>query len=329
MTLDSISSDAGYKSSFGHYFADSDGNPISGTVDFANVKTSLGEGDAVSINLGPQDVPEGATQLGFFLIPNGASKNPGLTDGADVTFSQNSSGSWSPVLNGKPLIGTGSNAFFSDTSLNSDGVDHMQEVTGDNNTQIKIEDLKGGGDLDYNDVNINVTIHATSFDHHGDDDDGKANKSDSQHKDDQSKGDKSDSQHKDDQGKGDKSDSQHKDDQGKGDQQNNNDHKVDTEHDHSGSSDSSSQDVPSSSTNDWTKVVSGSQDTKPSSDSQNWMKEVDDDNDNDNSNNTNDDPKSHHGGSDHGSSHHSGVSHDDNNNNHGGGGGMGHGGHFG
>ena len=34
LTLDSISSDTIYDNTFGHYFADINGNPISGSIDF-------------------------------------------------------------------------------------------------------------------------------------------------------------------------------------------------------------------------------------------------------------------------------------------------------
>ena len=49
LALDSISSSAGYDNSLGHYFIDSNGDPIAGIVNFANVKDSLGVGDDSSI----------------------------------------------------------------------------------------------------------------------------------------------------------------------------------------------------------------------------------------------------------------------------------------
>ena len=55
--LDSISSNAGYNNSFGHYFADSNGNPIASTVDFVNVKDTLGEGEAVVIAYEAGNIP--------------------------------------------------------------------------------------------------------------------------------------------------------------------------------------------------------------------------------------------------------------------------------
>ena len=86
--LDSISSNAGYNNTFGHYFADSNGNPISGSIDFTNVKDTLGEGDGVTLQYTADDIPAGATQLGFFIIPDGADKNPGISDGDQIGFQQ-------------------------------------------------------------------------------------------------------------------------------------------------------------------------------------------------------------------------------------------------
>ena len=146
-------------------FLGSSQNPIAGTVDFVNVKDSLGEGEAVTITYDPNEMPDGATQIGFFVIPDGASHNGGLTDGSSVTFVHNANG-WTPVFEGNELSGVGNNAFFSDQTLNADGVDHMQEVIG-SPTQINVEDLAGGGDKDYNDAVINVKVESLPCDDEG------------------------------------------------------------------------------------------------------------------------------------------------------------------
>jgi len=156
LTIDSIDSDAGYNSSFGHYFADNNGNPISGSIDFTNVKESLGIGDSVTINYAPGDIPPGAVTVGFFIIPNGDALNPLLPEGANVTFSLNDQGQWAANYNGTPINGEGSPVYFSDPNLNPDGgISHSNNNAG----QISFEDLFGGSsDGDYNDVVVNVQL---------------------------------------------------------------------------------------------------------------------------------------------------------------------------
>ena len=156
LTIDSIDSDAGYNSSFGHYFADNNGNPISGSIDFTNVKESLGIGDSVIINYAPGDIPPGAVTVGFFIIPNGDALNPLLPEGANVTFSLNDQGQWATNYNGTPINGEGAPVYFSDPNLNPDGgISHSNNNAG----QISFEDLFGGSsDGDYNDVIVNVQL---------------------------------------------------------------------------------------------------------------------------------------------------------------------------
>ena len=154
LTIDSIDSNAGYNNSFGHYFADGNGNPISGTIDFTNVKNSLGIGDTITINYGPGDIPQAAVTIGFFIIPNGNALNPLLPEGANVTFSLNDQGQWTAYYNSNPINGEGAPAYFSDPNLNPDGgATHSNNNAG----QISFEDLFGGSsDGDYNDVVVNV-----------------------------------------------------------------------------------------------------------------------------------------------------------------------------
>jgi hypothetical protein len=154
LTLDSISSDTIYDNTFGHYFADINGNPISGSIDFTNVKQSLGVGDAITINYGSGDIPPGAVTLGFFIIPNGDALNLLLPEGANITFSLNAEGLWIAIYNGRPINGEGAPIYFSDPSLNSDNQFQHSQIS---NGQISFKDSFGGIDSDgYNDVVINT-----------------------------------------------------------------------------------------------------------------------------------------------------------------------------
>ncbi|PCJ25062.1 MAG: hypothetical protein COA94_06810 [Rickettsiales bacterium] len=161
ISLDSIISHAGYNNSIGHYFANSNGDPIAGMIDFANVKDTLGVGEPSVSVYAPENLPSGVVEVGFFLIPNGDRLNHQISDGDEVTFTLNNQGEWTPVLDGTELKGQGDPVFFSDSALNVNGFDYT-EIIDQNPLQIGFEDLKGGGDNDFNDVVVNVDIKQNS-----------------------------------------------------------------------------------------------------------------------------------------------------------------------
>lgn len=149
--------EAGHNNSFGWFIKGENGEPVSGTIIWGNVKT----GTTASV-----DLPAGVSpdQVGFFIIPNGASPlNQGLTDNTPVTFVQNTNGAWVAMLGDKALNGTGAPAFFSNQSLNPDDQSHVQNApsgtqagqSGSGN--FNWEDLVIGprsSDKDYDDINI-------------------------------------------------------------------------------------------------------------------------------------------------------------------------------
>ena len=71
-------SSAGYKSSYGYYIKDVDGNPTTGVIVWDNVQD--GDTDPVTVTGFSPD------QIGFFIIPNGDNKNASLDDNTAVTF---------------------------------------------------------------------------------------------------------------------------------------------------------------------------------------------------------------------------------------------------
>jgi Ca2+-binding RTX toxin-like protein len=141
---------AGYNSSFGYYLADASGKPIGGAVIENNVKQYGPKAVAVDLD----DFP-GAATLGFFIIPDGARKNGSLADGQEVEFKL-VNGSWAAYADDVKLTGQGANIYFSDTALNSDGFDHLKD-NGHRGNQ-NWEDLRGGGDKDFDDTNVAVTV---------------------------------------------------------------------------------------------------------------------------------------------------------------------------
>lgn len=114
-----LGSNAGYSNSYGYYIKGDDGTPLSGKVIWANVHSqSVGSQTDIS-SLDP-------AHTGFFVIPNGGA-NPGLGDGAAVTF-QFINGKWQAFVGSTALSGAdGANIVFSDASLNPGG-SHLQDT---------------------------------------------------------------------------------------------------------------------------------------------------------------------------------------------------------
>ncbi|WP_270820197.1 DUF5801 repeats-in-toxin domain-containing protein [Aeromonas sp. Y311-2] len=141
-----LGSNAGYSNSYGYYIKGDDGTPLSGKVIWANVHSqSVGSQTDIS-SLDP-------AHTGFFVIPNGGA-NPGLGDGAAVTF-QFINGKWQAFVGSTALSGAdGANIVFSDASLNPGG-SHLQD-TGSAGNQ-NWEDMTLNSDYDYNDVSTTVT----------------------------------------------------------------------------------------------------------------------------------------------------------------------------
>jgi len=148
-----LSSFAGFNNSIGYYLADGEGNPLSGEIVNINVKDF--DAKQTEIDLGAEP---GAKSLGLFLIPNGANRAGDLDDGAKVTFAEKGVG-WEAVINDD---GQTIQTWFSDTALNSDGFDHLtdNEIEGNLNW----EDLRGGGDKDFGDVNMTAKLTAIAPD---------------------------------------------------------------------------------------------------------------------------------------------------------------------
>jgi len=144
-----ISSTAGYANTTGYYIADAEGKPLGGAIIETNAHQSGKHETLIDLS----DFP-GAAQLGFFVIPNGASNNQ-LADASPVTFAQHGNG-WAAFQDGKALAGTGNPVYFSDVSLNADGFDHLDD--GKAVGGMNWEDLPGGGDKNFSDVNMDASL---------------------------------------------------------------------------------------------------------------------------------------------------------------------------
>lgn len=148
-----LSSFAGFDNSIGYYLADEDGKPLSGEIVNINVKDFDAKQTEIDLSAEP-----GAKSLGLFLIPNGANRAGSLDDGAKVTFAEKGGG-WEAVINdGGQTIQT----WFSDAALNSDGFDHLTDNKIEGN--LNWEDLRGGGDKNFGDVNMTAKLTAIAPD---------------------------------------------------------------------------------------------------------------------------------------------------------------------
>ncbi len=144
VTLTFLSERAGYSNSFGVFHKDADGNPVAGKIVWTD-GNQLAAGSSETVSFRGVD----PTDIGYFLIPDGADENHNLANNTDVTFQQDANGNWQAVLaDGTALEGRNANIYFSGgAELNPDGRDHTTE-TGDT---IGFEDLHNLGDADFND----------------------------------------------------------------------------------------------------------------------------------------------------------------------------------
>lgn len=157
MTITNFGSNtAGYNNSYGYYVKGENGQPVSGEIIFANVKQDISSTVLVE-GVNPEDI-------GFFIIPNGATLNPSLENGTEVSFQQLSNGSWQAVMLvegvATPLNGQNASALFDNTALNASDYQYLNSNQNPGNQNW--EDLAGGGDNDNNDVNVNVEINAVN-----------------------------------------------------------------------------------------------------------------------------------------------------------------------
>ncbi|RQO80448.1 DUF5801 repeats-in-toxin domain-containing protein [Acidovorax sp. FJL06] len=152
ITVQLVGSDAGYNNTWGYYIKNGSGEPTTGSVVWDNVKNQ----PVTSVTLPPGVLPG---QVGFFMIPNGDSLNGSLGNNTPVTFSKDGSGQWVASVGGTPLAGQGAAALFDNSALNLDGLSHVNTVAvGPISGNQNWEDIYGGGDRDYNDVLLNVTM---------------------------------------------------------------------------------------------------------------------------------------------------------------------------
>ncbi len=154
-----LGTNAGYNNSFGYYFKDANGNPISGQIIWEGVKDNVLNSD---FTLDQTKLPGvNPCDIGYFIIPDGYNQNKtkgSYNDKADVTFSD-SSGDWKAFVNGHEIFGKGASIFFDNAAFNVDHYTHFNYI-GDTGVltanNYHWEDLYNGGDADFNDVDVSI-----------------------------------------------------------------------------------------------------------------------------------------------------------------------------
>ncbi len=177
---------AGYKNALGMYKIAADGTISGVKVLFANASLKGSGGDLIG-GVSSVDVPVGAGErVGFFVVPNGFSQR-GMADllsnasasykfagadgkagnvngGAELKLVQVDSKGVETVI--KSQYGTTIFHSVDDGSkgLNGDGLKHVVGTVNNLNGTVKIgfEDLKGGGDKDFDDSIFTVTLGTTN-----------------------------------------------------------------------------------------------------------------------------------------------------------------------
>lgn len=152
--IKTLSSSSIFDNSLGHYFADDKGSPMSGCIDIVSVKDIKEQGQEIIIKYECKDIPKGAKQLGFFLIPNGASLNK-VTVGDIINF-KSIAGIWSLFVNNYEIQGASIPAFFSDEKMNFDSIPHMRYSSG---SMIGWNDRFAERDDKFDDVLLNTVVY--------------------------------------------------------------------------------------------------------------------------------------------------------------------------
>jgi serralysin len=167
---------AGYQNTFGIYKVDKDGNFTSVQVVFPNASLKGSGGELIAgrsfVNL---DLAAGE-QIGFFIAPNGFAKTGAAMNRTDGTWEfRDSAGQKASTRSGSDISlwfvpADGSAAiqvqtekgklFFSRDSLNHDNISHVRTVADEKTGIVKIgfEDLLGGGDKDFDDVQFSIDV---------------------------------------------------------------------------------------------------------------------------------------------------------------------------
>ena len=145
---------AGYNNTFGYYIKDANGFPTEGKIVWEGVQ----DGNANNQLLLNQDNLPGVNpcDIGYFIIPDGWTKNHDvISDGTAVSFFLDDNGHWQAqtTAGNIALTGQDANVYFDNGNLNIDNYPHMSNV---GNGDFNWEDLFNGGDVDFNDVQVNI-----------------------------------------------------------------------------------------------------------------------------------------------------------------------------
>lgn len=146
---------AGFNNSFGFYYTDENGNPVSGELAYENLQ-ELQEGDTLVLT-------QGGSDIGFFLLPDGERLNN--AESGDAVEFRNIDGIWRVFSGGVELetrFRSNDNrrgfAFFSDSELNPNGDVYVIDSESEGNFNFEDLVLSERNLVNYNDANFNITF---------------------------------------------------------------------------------------------------------------------------------------------------------------------------
>jgi len=158
--------EAGYHNVMGWYKLDVDGNPTEPQIIWRDTSEPGEGGDLAQGTTATLDGLAPGQSFGFFIIQDGANKynwlDGQLTSNNTLEFSED--GGLRFINNADHTVHSvgADDLFFTDPSLNPDGINHaLSGVQGDE-LMIGFEDLTGGGDNDFDDVTFSVKYEGVS-----------------------------------------------------------------------------------------------------------------------------------------------------------------------
>lgn len=153
LTVTNFGDAQGFPSSYGIYIKGENGEPISGTILFADISDPANLETSVTLeNIDPENI-------GFFLVDQGGSRNPDITNMTEVTFELGGDGYYRSFYNGVMLEAFNNElaqTLFSDPALNYDNFQNMLYT--DSPGQQIWERQPGGRIYTYTNGNFEVSL---------------------------------------------------------------------------------------------------------------------------------------------------------------------------
>jgi serralysin len=171
-----ITESAGYRNTLGMYVVEADGTLSNVQLLFANASLKGSGGDLLSGVSNVAATLKAGQTIGFFVAPDAFSKSQTALTAKDGRYElRDSSGKVAKISDGGDIAlyhvdnsgiatvvntASGTSLFFTNQSLNGDGLGHTRLTTDPATGLVRIgfEDLWGGGDRDFDDVVFTIDV---------------------------------------------------------------------------------------------------------------------------------------------------------------------------